>query len=67
MMDFVQNLVAISLLMFKIIESLRKSSFIIAMTSKIFVYIFGKLISCKRQINFINYKYHHIIIRTGDT
>ena len=29
MMDFVQNLVAISLSMFKIIDSLRKSSFII--------------------------------------
>ena len=31
------------------------------MTSKIFVFIFGKLISCKRQNNFINY--HHITMR----
>ena len=37
----------------------------IAMTSKIFVLIFGKLISCKRPNNFINY--HHTTIRTGDT
>jgi len=96
MMDFVQNLVAISLLMFKIIEFLRKSSFIIkktvkkfwlwifkklryvikgrvgnvaslAMNSKIFVFIFGKLISCKRQNNFINYHHITIYICTDDT
>ena len=44
MMDFVQNLVAISLLMFKIIEFLRKSSFIIKKTVKKFwLWIFKKL------------------------